>query len=120
MARWTWSVQPTCTPGVGLCARSVPSWAFIGARSAKAPGAGVPMRRGAPAHPASTQHIVELRDQGPTWNDVGTSPSTSCSAVTTPKTRQMRLQHRFAPLSNLVVIVSRMLISSGPGSMRTR
>jgi hypothetical protein len=32
--------------------------------------AGVIMRRGAPAHPASTQQILELRDQGPTWNEV--------------------------------------------------
>src|SRR5215204_5725196 len=28
------------------------------------------MRRGAPAHPASTQQILELRDQGLTWNEV--------------------------------------------------
>jgi hypothetical protein len=32
--------------------------------------AGVAMRRGAPAHPASTQQILELRDQGLTWNEV--------------------------------------------------
>ena len=32
--------------------------------------AGITMRRGAPAHPASTQEIVELRDQGLTWNEV--------------------------------------------------
>ena len=32
--------------------------------------AGITMRRGAPAHPASTQHIVELHDQGLTWNEV--------------------------------------------------
>jgi hypothetical protein len=33
--------------------------------------AGVTMRRGGPsAHPASTQLIVELRDQGLTWNEV--------------------------------------------------
>jgi hypothetical protein len=31
---------------------------------------GVIMRRGAPAHPASTQQILELRDQGLTWNEV--------------------------------------------------
>jgi hypothetical protein len=30
VARWTLSVQPTCTPRVGPCARSVPSWAFPG------------------------------------------------------------------------------------------
>jgi DNA-binding transcriptional ArsR family regulator len=33
--------------------------------------AGITMRRGAPrAHPASTQQILELRDQGLTWNEV--------------------------------------------------
>jgi DNA-binding NarL/FixJ family response regulator len=33
--------------------------------------AGVTMRRGgASAHPASTQQILELRDQGLTWNQV--------------------------------------------------
>jgi hypothetical protein len=33
--------------------------------------AGVTMRRGgASAHPASTQQILELRDQGQTWNEV--------------------------------------------------
>jgi hypothetical protein len=33
--------------------------------------AGIPMRRGGPsAHPASTQQILELRDQGLTWNEV--------------------------------------------------
>ncbi len=33
--------------------------------------AGVTMRRGgASAHPASTQQIVELRDQGMTWNEI--------------------------------------------------
>ena len=32
--------------------------------------AGVTMRHGAPAHPASTQHILELRDQGLTWPEI--------------------------------------------------
>jgi len=32
--------------------------------------AGVTMRRGAPAHPASTKQILALRDQGLTWNRV--------------------------------------------------
>jgi predicted DNA-binding transcriptional regulator AlpA len=33
--------------------------------------AGVTMRRGAPpSHPASTQQILELRDQSLTWNEV--------------------------------------------------
>jgi hypothetical protein len=33
-------------------------------------GAGVTMRRGAPVRPASTQQILELRDQGLTWTEV--------------------------------------------------
>ena len=32
--------------------------------------AGITMRRGAPAHPASTQRILELHDQGLTWPEV--------------------------------------------------
>jgi hypothetical protein len=32
--------------------------------------AGVTMRRGAPGHPASTEQILELRDQGLTWSEV--------------------------------------------------
>jgi hypothetical protein len=32
--------------------------------------AGVTMRRGAPAHPASTQQILELGDQGLTWPEI--------------------------------------------------
>jgi transcriptional regulator with XRE-family HTH domain len=32
--------------------------------------AGVRMRRGAPAHPVSTERILELRDQGLTWSEV--------------------------------------------------
>jgi len=32
--------------------------------------AGVTMRRGAPSHPASTQQILELRDQGVAWTEV--------------------------------------------------
>jgi hypothetical protein len=32
--------------------------------------AGITIRRGAPAHPASTQEILELRDQGLTWSQV--------------------------------------------------
>jgi hypothetical protein len=32
--------------------------------------AGVTMRRGAPPHPASTQQIVELRDQDQSWTEV--------------------------------------------------
>jgi hypothetical protein len=43
VSRWTLSVQQTCAPRVGPCARLVPSWAFIGAQSAsssRAPGRG--------------------------------------------------------------------------------
>jgi IS30 family transposase len=37
--------------------------------------AGVTMRRtGPPAHAASTERIVELRDQGLTWNEVAEQP----------------------------------------------
>jgi hypothetical protein len=36
VAQWTLSVQPTCTPRVGACARSVPSWAFPGQQLQKA------------------------------------------------------------------------------------
>jgi hypothetical protein len=32
--------------------------------------AGFTMRRGAPAHPASTERILKLRDQGLTWSEV--------------------------------------------------
>jgi hypothetical protein len=32
--------------------------------------AGITMHRGAPAHPASTQQILELPEQGVTWNEV--------------------------------------------------
>jgi hypothetical protein len=34
VAEWTLSGQPTCTPKVGASARSLASWAFIGALSA--------------------------------------------------------------------------------------
>jgi hypothetical protein len=65
-------VQPTCTPKAGLCARSVPSWAFIGAQSASSSSALVSpcVSGGPPAHPACTQQILELHDQGLTWNEV--------------------------------------------------
>ena len=36
VASWTFSVQPRCTPRVGVYARSAPSWAFIGARQSTA------------------------------------------------------------------------------------
>jgi len=77
VARWTLSVQPTRTPRAGPSARSVPSSTFIGPRSANnsvAPASlcvgAVTMRRGAPAYPASTQQILELRDQGLSWAEI--------------------------------------------------
>jgi hypothetical protein len=42
-------------------------WAAVGDQLRRA---GVTMRRGARPHPASTQQILELRDQGLTWNEV--------------------------------------------------
>jgi hypothetical protein len=43
-------------------------------------GAGVTMRRvGPPAHPASTQRIVQLRNQGLTWPEVAQQVDTSDS-----------------------------------------
>ena len=43
-------------------------WSTVGQQLQRA---GVTMRRGGPfAHPASTQQIFELRDQGLTWNEV--------------------------------------------------
>jgi hypothetical protein len=44
--------------------------------------AGITMRRGgAPAHPASTQQILELRDQGLTWSDVAEQVDMTVSGV---------------------------------------
>ena len=41
--------------------------------------AGVTLGRGGPpAHPASTQPILGLRDQGPTWNQVAASRRSRC------------------------------------------
>jgi hypothetical protein len=43
-------------------------WSTVGQQLARA---GITMRRGTPpAHPACTQQILELRDQGLTWNEV--------------------------------------------------
>jgi lambda repressor-like predicted transcriptional regulator len=43
--------------------------------------ASVPLRRGAPAHPASTQTILELRDKGLTWNQVAQQVGMTASGV---------------------------------------
>ena len=62
----------TYTRRAGHCARSVPSWVFIGALSANS-SRGPASPCGAallPTRPASTQQILELRDQGLTWNEV--------------------------------------------------
>ena len=50
----------------------MPSWAFTATTvSDQLRRAGVTMRRGGPpAHPASTQQILELRDQGLTWPEI--------------------------------------------------
>ena len=56
----------------GLCARSVQSSAFPGPRSAlnsASPGSAC-VAAGPSAHPASTQQILELRDQGLSWSEV--------------------------------------------------
>ena len=44
--------------------------------------AGVTIRRGGPsAHPASTEQIRELRDQGLTWNEVATQVDMTVSGA---------------------------------------
>jgi hypothetical protein len=43
--------------------------------------ASVTMRRGAPLHPTSTQQILELRDQGLTWNEVAKQVDMTVSGV---------------------------------------
>jgi hypothetical protein len=44
--------------------------------------AGVNMRRfGTPAHPASTQQILDLRDQGLTWNEIAEQVDMTVSGV---------------------------------------
>ena len=46
------------------------------------PRAEIAMRRGAPpTHPASTQKILELRDQGLTWTEVATQVDMTVSGV---------------------------------------
>ena len=72
MAPWTLSVQPTCTPRVWTLRQIGAELGVHGTTvSDQLRRAGVTMRRGGPpAHPASTQQILELRDQGLTWNEV--------------------------------------------------
>lgn len=64
-------MQTTCTPRVGACARFGAElgvhWSTV---SQQLQRAGVTLRRGAPSNPTSTQLILELRDQGLTWNEV--------------------------------------------------
>jgi hypothetical protein len=83
VTRWTFSVQPTCTSRAGHSARSVRSWAFIGARSSQQlRSAGISMRSAGPAaHPASTQQIVILRDQGMTWDEIAEQVGMTASGV---------------------------------------
>jgi orotate phosphoribosyltransferase-like protein len=50
--------------------------------------AGVTMRRGgASAHPASTQQIVELRDQGLTWPEIAEQVDMTVSGAWSPSRR---------------------------------
>jgi predicted DNA-binding transcriptional regulator AlpA len=75
-------VQPTCMPRAGLSARSVPSWAPEETTvSDRLRRAGADMRRGAPAHPTSTQQILQLRDQGLTWSEVAEQVGMTVSGV---------------------------------------
>jgi hypothetical protein len=69
VAPWTLSVRLTCTArGRGLRQISAELGVPWTAVSHQLRRAGVTMRRGGPpAHSASTQQIVELRDQGLTW-----------------------------------------------------
>jgi hypothetical protein len=53
-------------------------WSTVGQQLQRA---GITMRRGAPAHPASTQQILELRDQGLTWNEVANQVDMTVSGV---------------------------------------
>jgi hypothetical protein len=47
--------------------------------------AGVPMRRGGPpAHPTSKEQILELRDQGLTWTEVGRTGGNDCFGCIEP------------------------------------
>jgi hypothetical protein len=65
-------VAPTCTPRVRILRQigavlGVP-WTAVGHQLRQA---GVTMRRGGPpAHAACTDQIMELRDQGVTWNEI--------------------------------------------------
>jgi hypothetical protein len=63
----TLSVQPTCWTLRQIGAELGAHWSTV---SQQLQSAGVTMRRGASAHPASTQQIMELRDQGLTWSEV--------------------------------------------------
>ena len=75
-------MQPTCTPRAGPYAISVQSWAF--------PGPPWAINFGVPAHyasrrpsssPASTQQILQHRDQGLTWNEVARQVDMTVSGV---------------------------------------
>jgi hypothetical protein len=67
VAPWTFSLQPTYTPRAGPCALRRD---------------GITIRRGGPPpHAASTQKIMELRDQGLTWNEVARQVDMTVSGV---------------------------------------
>ena len=81
VAPWTLSVQPACSARAGACARSVPSgvhWSTVKERLQRA---GITMRSGAPAHPASTEQILQLRDHGLTWTEVAEQVGMTVSGV---------------------------------------
>ena len=62
-----WEITNLITPG-RLVARVLNHWSTVGQQLQRA---GVTMRRGGPeAHPASTEQILELRDQGLTWPEI--------------------------------------------------
>jgi DNA-directed RNA polymerase specialized sigma24 family protein len=57
--------------------------------------AGVIMRRGGPSsHPASTQQILDLRDQGLTWSEVAKQVDMTVSGVWS---RYRRARRQFRP-----------------------
>ena len=66
--------------------------------------AAVTMRRGAPAHPASTQQIFELRDQGLTWPEIAEQVDMTVSGAWTryrrarpPKSQGLAVGSRCSP-----------------------
>jgi hypothetical protein len=68
VARWTFSVQPTCTDVRQIGAELGVPWTTVSWQPRQA---GVTMRRGGPsAHAASTDQILHLRDQDLSWTEI--------------------------------------------------